>query len=1177
MSRLRPTNASNVEPRANINIYQINANTLKHAIDNIINKLSPSDWDVIAIQEPPIARNKNPISITHMWETVLPTNHLKDNQNQSRLLLLVSKKISTNCWKRVEISSPDVTIVEFKLQVGNVQIINVYNDCKHNNTLLILDAHLHDMPQNTLTILLGDFNHHHPAWDDPRNKHLLTNKYVEAAKPLVQLVEERLLKMALPKFTPTHKHLVSKKLSRLDNVFVSDSLYNHLIECKAYPDRQPVSTNHFPIVTKLDLTLEKAKETLRQSFTNTNWEKFDKLLTEKLKMLLTEVIETIAEFDARLDAPTKAILDTIEAIVPYARITSYCKQWWTKELSKLRAQRFNLGYQASCREDTPKDPIHQELKLASKLYKLALKNAKAKCWNDFINTAEAKALWNAYKWMKGQEENAGNTQIPTLCATAPNSSTTIFLTNEEKSAALYQTFFPTPPLINIPTHAYPDEIKEFQPITKKEIFEVIQELKPNKAPGPDGIPNCVFVNNAAALVPHLLPIYQATFWRPDYMVTKAYRPIALLNVISKILSACVANRLNTIVETHDLLPAHHFGGRAGRTTTNLMHLLHKFVKDAWRRKKVVAGLFLDVTRAFPNASPAMLTHNMWKLGIPLAIVNWTTRKLEGRGTTMKFNDFESEPFEIQHGIDQGCLLLCIFYLIYNSDLIKVAQSTRGVIFDAKLTWGEQRLAVLRKATKWAHMVKRVCHVQNGLKPLSARRLHDSVFIAKVTYAADIWWEPTGKKGQGKKRTGAVGFTKHLQSTQRIVALAITGALRTAPTNTVLAHVGIFPIELKLRRASHRAAVRLAGIPLTHPLRAKINAKTKTLKKSKTHHSTIRKLLVNTGVNPANYATNPRFNTLPPALKLLNPYVAPGGTDEAIADESTLKPTVKTFLDGSMVGGNVGAAAVLIRKGKEEVVARKYVGLDREHEVYEAEVVGLILGLELLARKRGAGEAIFFIDNQAVLLTLKAGHTDKLGYLYAHMDEGVDGNERADVEAKLAATPGNDTNTLLPGPLKKAIPVNPTAAKRERKARMEGEWADWIEDEGNPRQTQALRLIDDTYPSMNFKKAADSLTRMEYATLTQLRTGHYPTSTYLFRTTLADSPRCPHCESQNKNVFHLLIGCKATKGYRRERDQAMGAASRSVNLLLKPGEHTKHLMEYLRKVRGLSGGAGTARG
>ncbi|KAF8750374.1 Reverse transcriptase (RNA-dependent DNA polymerase) [Rhizoctonia solani] len=768
--------------------------------------------------------------------------------------------------------------------------------------------------------------------------------------------------MALPKFTLTHKHLVSKKLSCLDNVFVSDSLYDHLIECEAYLDRQPVSTNHFPIVTKLDLTLEKAKETLRRSFTNTNWEKFDKLLTEKLKMLSTEVIETIAEFDARLDALTKAILDTIEAVVPYARITSYCKQWWTKELSELRAQRFNLGYQASRREDTPKDPIHQELELASKLYKLALENAKAKCWNDFINTAEAKALWNAYKWMRGQEENAGNAQIPTLRATAPNGSTTLFLTNEEKSAALYQTFFPTPPPID-------------------EIFEVIRELKPNKAPGPDGIPNCVFVNNAAALVPHLLPIYQATFrlkyypetWkksattvlqkpgRPDYTVTKAYRPIALLNVISKILSACVANRLNTIVETHNLLPAHHFGGRAGRTTTDSMHLLHKFVKDAWRRKKVVAGLFLD-------------------LGIPSAIVNWTARKLEGRGTTMKFDDFESKPFEIRHGIDQGCPLSCIFYLIYNSDLIKVAQSTRGelavgyiddVAFLAEGVDFTQANAKLKRmmerkggALEWAQThtsdfaLEKTALVQfnrylrvdprpvtiGGVEvkpePATLGGIEEGHEMGThVTYAADIWWEPTGKKGQGKKRTGAVGFTKHLQSAQRIVALAITGALRTAPTDTgkppsrgpTRGHSLDSPATSQDQR-QNKNAQKIQDSPLDDPETAS------------QHRS-----------QPGQLRDQPSIQHPTPGPQAAQSLRRARGTDEAIADESTLKPTVKIFSDGSMVGGNVGAAAVLIREGKEEVVARKYVGSDREHEVYEAEVVGLILGLELLARERGAGE------------------------------------------------------------------------------------------------------------------------------------------------------------------------------------------------------------------------------
>ncbi|KAF8761652.1 hypothetical protein RHS01_01198 [Rhizoctonia solani] len=96
-------------------------------------------------------------------------------------------------------------------------------------------------------------------------------------------------------------------------------------------------------------------------------------------------------------------------------------------------------------------PNPSRAQISVKAIQTCTENAKAKCWNDFINTAEAKALWNAYKWMRGQEENAGNAQIPTLRATAPNGSTTLFSTNEEKSAALYQTFFPTPPPIDVPT------------------------------------------------------------------------------------------------------------------------------------------------------------------------------------------------------------------------------------------------------------------------------------------------------------------------------------------------------------------------------------------------------------------------------------------------------------------------------------------------------------------------------------------------------------------------------------------------------------------------------------------------------------------------------------------------------------------------------------------------------
>src|SRR5882724_12518771 len=124
-----------------------------------------------------------------------------------------------------------------------------------------------------------------------------------------------------------------------------------------------------------------------------------------------------------------------------------------------------------------------------------------------------------------------------------------------------------------------------------QIHRVICQLGPQKAPGPDGITNIVFIKCADLLVPHLGPIYHATFelrvypaqWRdsitvvlrkpikPDYTVPGAHQPISLLNTIAKIVSACVAEDLTQMAEIHGLLLANHLGCWLGRTTTNSLH------------------------------------------------------------------------------------------------------------------------------------------------------------------------------------------------------------------------------------------------------------------------------------------------------------------------------------------------------------------------------------------------------------------------------------------------------------------------------------------------------------------------------------------------------------------------------------------------------------------------------
>jgi hypothetical protein len=62
---------------------------------------------------------------------------------------------------------------------------------------------------------------------------------------------------------------------------------------------------------------------------------------------------------------------------------------------------------------------------------------------------------------------------------------------------------------------------------------------------------------------------------------------------------------------------------------------------------------------------------MRQLGVPSTYIRWMLAKLDGHTTCLAFDDFESEQMPVRNGIDQGCPLSVIFYLLYNSGLVRV--------------------------------------------------------------------------------------------------------------------------------------------------------------------------------------------------------------------------------------------------------------------------------------------------------------------------------------------------------------------------------------------------------------------------------------------------------------------------------------------------------------------------
>src|SRR6266481_1474502 len=200
--------------------------------------------------------------------------------------------------------------------------------------------------------------------------------------------------------------------------------------------------------------------------------------------------------------------------------------------------------------------------------------------------------------------DSGKARIPTLKTVSVDGTRNDVSTNEEKGDVLHQLFFPEwPPGSHIPHEPlYPNRIRySFWP-SLTQLHWCISRLSPHKVLGQDSIPNVVLKESLEVITEYLLRIYWATFmlntysdcWRewdtimlhklgkPRYNVPKAYRPIALMNTMGKVLSAIVAEDLTYMCERYSLLPDNLYRGRPGRCTTNAMHMLIHRIKAAWQ-------------------------------------------------------------------------------------------------------------------------------------------------------------------------------------------------------------------------------------------------------------------------------------------------------------------------------------------------------------------------------------------------------------------------------------------------------------------------------------------------------------------------------------------------------------------------------------------------------------------
>ena len=241
---------------------------------------------------------------------------------------------------------------------------------------------------------------------------------------------------------------------------------------------------------------------------------------------------------------------------------------------------------------------------------------------------------------------------------------------------------------DIPTH----EERSFPRVSQKELWDALGPTTNSSAPGPDHVTwrhikiALCFPDTDAALTNLFNKICQAGTWpthfkdsisviipkpnKPDYTIPKAYRPIALLNTLGKLLTKILANRLQHDAVEFGLLHRDQFGGVKGHSTIDAGLVLTDFISEHRERGWHTSICAIDVAQFFPSLSHAVMCRILQKLGFSPIIVTLIESYFQDRVTTYKWDSAQSKQYDFSLGTPQGDCLSPILSALYISVAIK---------------------------------------------------------------------------------------------------------------------------------------------------------------------------------------------------------------------------------------------------------------------------------------------------------------------------------------------------------------------------------------------------------------------------------------------------------------------------------------------------------------------------
>ena len=540
----------------------------------------------------------------------------------------------------------------FRHYFSSLSIYNIYNRhlTRHTRSISPFAA----FPRSTFpSLVLGDFNIHHPSCDPDRTflspDLILSEPYFEQASESGYV---------LLNTTGSYTRLASHNNERsgaIDLAFANNALLPFI---QSWQNNLPATgSDHTAIKIKI------SSPTLRVAVSSPQWECTPwPLLTSFILNFTPTPLATPGEISNWFDRNLQALTVPVLAITPTKRPSSWSKKWWSPDISQLRTI-----FHSVARAYRKGMATRMEVKATKTAYFSAIKVAKSKHWNEFVNNANTKDLWAIHRLRKPKDSDT----LPSF----PNAATPL-----ELNKALVPHFFPP-----MPTQAPPAPrfFVDAQPISSDEVTRALKKCSNTSTPGPDQIPYGTW-KSIHSINPHAIPqlltpllvhghhaqtlkaangIVLPKPAKPSYSDPSSFRIIVLLETISKVLERIVTFRLYAHAVTCKLIHPNQGGSLPGRSVTDAATTLLHEVKLLQASSLKVSSLFLDIKGGFDNVRAPILAARLNSYDTPTYMINWILSFLSNRTCRLLFKGGPMTFEDVDVGVPQGSPISPLLFVI----------------------------------------------------------------------------------------------------------------------------------------------------------------------------------------------------------------------------------------------------------------------------------------------------------------------------------------------------------------------------------------------------------------------------------------------------------------------------------------------------------------------------------